>query len=59
MSDLPTRYRRYAGLAIVILVYLGGILGWSWAVTTVESASTAADSTAVHTTPPSPDALSD
>jgi len=53
----PRRLRQYAGLALVILVYLGGILGWTWAVQTVESPPAApADTTAVVTptadTPP-------
>jgi len=33
----PRRLRRYAGLVLVVLAYLGGILGWAWAVQTVET----------------------
>ena len=49
----PRRYRQYAGLALVLLAYLGGILGWSWAVQTVETDRSApADTTAVETSVP-------
>lgn len=39
MPNLSRRYRQYAGLALVIAVYLGGIGGWSCAVTNLERAS--------------------
>jgi hypothetical protein len=31
------RLRQYAGLALVVLAFLGGILGWTWALQTVET----------------------
>jgi len=44
------RYRQYAGLALVLLAYVGGILAWTWAVQTVETdGAPAADTTAVET----------
>ena len=66
MPDGPPPYRQYAGLALVILAYVGGILGWSWAVWQIESSSPPADSAraqAAHfrvaeaavEAPPSPD----
>jgi len=49
------RYRQYAGLALVLLAYLGGILGWTWAVQTVETdRSSPVDTTAVEATVPAP-----
>ena len=36
VPNIPRRYRQYAGLALVIAVYLGGIGGWSCAVTNLE-----------------------
>lgn len=47
------RVRQYAGLALVILAYIGGIIGWSWAVQSVEAPDAPpADSTAVVRLPP-------
>lgn len=37
MPDGPPPYRQYAGLAFVILTYVGGIVGWSCAVQQVDS----------------------
>ncbi len=37
MPDGRPPYRQYAGLAFVILTYVGGIIGWSCAVQQVES----------------------
>lgn len=48
MSDGPHPYRQYVGLALVIIAYVGGIIGWSCAVRQVEERP----STAVDTTPP-------
>lgn len=36
MSDSNQRWRQYAGLAFVIVAYVGGIVGWSWAVFAVD-----------------------
>jgi hypothetical protein len=48
VSMLSRRHRQYIGLAVVILTYLGGIVGWSWAVYTLDSpADSASDTTAV------------
>jgi hypothetical protein len=47
--------RQYVGLALVILAYLGGIVGWTWAVQTVDAdRSSPSDTTEVVT--PGPDA---
>ncbi|WP_146109987.1 hypothetical protein [Salinibacter sp. 10B] len=43
MSDSTRRYRQYVGLALVIITYVGGIIGWSWAAVTVEPTPTAPD----------------
>ena len=48
VSNLPRRYRQYAGLALVIAVYLGGIGGWSCAVTNLERAAAPAPSSHLH-----------
>lgn len=40
-DDTP-RYRQYAGLALVIIAYVGGIIGWSCAVLQVEADSSSA-----------------
>lgn len=45
MSDVDSRSRQYAGLAFVIIAYVGGIIGWSWATLTVESGPTEPDTT--------------
>jgi len=50
------RFRQYAGLTFVLLAYLGGILGWTWAVQTVETDDARpADTTAVEA--PAPDSV--
>lgn len=54
VSDSPSRTRQYAGLAVVIVVYLGGIVGWSWAVTSLNSEPTPPDT--VQTPPSSSEA---
>lgn len=38
VSDGSHRYRQYAGLALVIIAYVGGIIGWSCAVLQVRPA---------------------
>ena len=51
MSDRPHRLRQYAGLALVIIAYVGGIIGWSCAVLEVDNQfSSAADTTQAHRT---------
>ena len=51
MSDRPHRLRQYAGLALVIIAYVGGIIGWSCAVLEVDNqSSSAADTTQAHHT---------
>ena len=45
VPDVDSRSRQYAGLAIVIIAYLGGIIGWSWAAFSVDSAPTPPDTT--------------
>ena len=51
MSDRPHRLRQYAGLALVITAYVGGIIGWSCAVLKVENQpSSSADTTQAHRT---------
>ena len=45
MSNADSRTRQYAGLALVVVAYLGGIIGWSWATLTVESEPAAPDTT--------------
>jgi len=43
------RRRQYIGLAVVIIAYIGGIIGWSWAVSSLERApDPPSDSTAVR-----------
>lgn len=54
-SSSARRVRQYVGLALVILAYLGGIVGWTWAVQTVDAdRSSPSDTTEVVT--PGPDA---
>ena len=51
VSDRPHRLRQYAGLALVIIAYVGGIIGWSCAVLEVDNqSSSAADTTQAHRT---------
>lgn len=45
MSDVDSRSRQYAGLALIIIAYVGGIIGWSWATLTVESGPPGPDTT--------------
>lgn len=53
MPDADSRYRQYAGLAFIILVYVAGLIGWSWATLTVEPGPAAPDTTRTHVeTPP-------
>lgn len=44
------RHRQYIGLAVVILAYVGGIIGWSWAVCSLDpaTAEAPADTTSVY-----------
>lgn len=37
VSSSAHRIRQYAGIALVVVAYVGGILAWSWAVWTVDS----------------------
>jgi drug/metabolite transporter (DMT)-like permease len=37
VSSSSRRVRQYVGLALVILAYLGGSVGWTWAVQTVDA----------------------
>lgn len=37
VSTSSRRVRQYVGLALVIFAYLGGIVGWTWAVQTVDA----------------------
>ncbi|MFB6249908.1 MAG: hypothetical protein ABEL97_15205 [Salinibacter sp.] len=47
-SSASRRVRQYVGLALVILAYLGGIVGWTWAVQTIDAdRSSPADTTEV------------
>lgn len=39
VPNAPHRYRQYAGLALVVVVYVGGIVGWSCAVADLRSSS--------------------
>jgi hypothetical protein len=49
--------RQYVGLALVILAYLGGIAGWTWAVQTVDAdRSSPGDTTEVVVPEPAADA---
>ena len=42
MASSPNRTRQYVGLAIIVIAFIGGIIGWSWAALTVEPAETSA-----------------
>ncbi|MFP4227726.1 MAG: DUF547 domain-containing protein [Salinivenus sp.] len=51
MSDAASRrYRQYAGLSIVLVAYLGGIVGWSWAAFSAMDESAPADSSQAQET---------
>lgn len=45
VSDSSQRLRQYAGLAVVIVAFVGGIVGWSWAAFSVDSTPSAPDTT--------------
>lgn len=50
------QYRRLVGLTLVVLVYIVGLIGWTWAVLTVDPVRPRGDSTATevrHGSPPS------
>lgn len=47
MSDSESRFRSYLGLALVIVAYVGGIIGWSCAALTVDSDNSAPDTAQV------------
>jgi hypothetical protein len=51
MSDTKRRYRQYVGFAVVIVAYVGGIIGWSWAALTVDSNPSASESAHVRVEP--------
>lgn len=56
VSDGSHRYRQYAGLALVTIAYVGGIIGWSCAVLQVDARPSTdanpAETTHRHVTPP-------
>ena len=56
VSDSNQRLRQYAGLAFVMIAYLGGIVGWSYAVSSVNSEPSPPDTT--QTRVESPDSAS-
>lgn len=45
VSDSNQRLRQYAGLAVVVVAFVGGIVGWSWAAFSVDSDPSAPDTT--------------
>jgi hypothetical protein len=51
VSDTDSRARQYAGLALVIIAYVGGIIGWSWATLTVDPDPAASDTTQTRVEP--------
>lgn len=51
MADGPHPYRQYAGFALVLVAYVGGIIGWSCAVLNVSSPSTS-DADPAQASPP-------
>jgi hypothetical protein len=55
VSSSSRRVRQYVGLALVILTYIGGIVGWTWAVQTVD-ADRAAPRDTTEVVVPEPDA---
>lgn len=48
MSDSIHQYRKFVGLAIVIVTYLGGIIGWSIAAVNVEAESEGTSASEMH-----------
>jgi hypothetical protein len=42
MASSSHHTRQYVGLAIIIIAFIGGIIGWSWAALTVGPAETSA-----------------
>lgn len=44
MSKHGRQYRQYLGLVVVLVAYVGGIIGWSWAAMGVESEPVPPDS---------------
>lgn len=54
VPDSDQRYRQYAGLAVVIVAFVGGIVGWSWAALSVESGPSSPDSTHTRVEPSDP-----
>jgi len=48
VADGPHPFRQYAGLALVLIAYVGGIIGWSCAVLNVSSAPTSSDADAAR-----------
>ncbi len=51
MVDDPHRFRRYAGLTLILVVYVGGIIGWSCAVLQVSPSSTIETGSSNHSRP--------
>lgn len=46
VASFNRRTRQYVGLAVVLIAFIGGLLGWSWAAYTTMSEPGAADTTA-------------
>lgn len=44
MPDSQLTPRQYAGLAFLLVAFIGGIIGWSWAALAVDSEPSAPDS---------------
>ncbi|PSQ91571.1 MAG: hypothetical protein BRD30_03140 [Bacteroidetes bacterium QH_2_63_10] len=45
MPDSRKQLRQYVGLAVVIVSFFGGIIGWGWAALSVDSAPSSPDTT--------------
>lgn len=58
VSDADSRYRQYVGLALIIIAYVGGIIGWSWATFTVDSKPSSPDTTQTRVESPPTEAIS-
>lgn len=50
---LDRRSRAYLGLAVLVLVYIGGILGWSWAAVSVDEAPSSSETVQTRVEAPS------
>ena len=58
VSSSNRRTRQYVGLAVVLIAFVGGLLGWSWAAYTTMSEPEAADTTAGTTVDPAVERVS-